>query len=280
MISDSDQIADLAQQAGKILLEKLRSLQELEIQTKSSPRDLVSVADRESEEFLVEGIQKLFPGDGILAEEGGLRPGETDNAWCIDPLDGTVNFLQGLPMFAVSIARLKNGTPDLAVVHLPVLRETFSATLGGGTYLNGKQVTVSSKGNTLEAVLATGFPYRRHLLRDNNLENFNRMFLNVRGLRRMGSAAIDLAYVSAGKLDAFWELHLSPWDVAAGGLLVSEAGGVVDTISPGGDWLNGRNIIAGPAPLLKQVRDTLLMNRGGDYPDLGDLPSKDVEPSA
>ncbi len=261
----------IAEEAGQLLMQGRSQLQSADVETKSSARDLVTQVDRDCESFLVSKIQSRFPKDEILAEEGGLRPGANTTSWCIDPLDGTVNFVQGLPFFSVSIARISNGKPDLAVVHLPVLKETFFATLGGGAYLNESSIRVSSKTETMDSVLATGFPYRRNELAENNLENFNRMFLHVRGIRRMGSAAIDLAYVAAGKLDAFWELHLSPWDVAAGALLVTEAHGTVDTIVPGGDWLHEKNILAGPSQLVDEVREILLRGREPDYPNLGDL---------
>jgi len=190
--------------------------------------------------------------------------------WVVDPLDGTVNFVQGLPCFAVSIALLVDGRPELAVVHLPRLEECFRAARGRGAACNGRSIRVSSTTRLADAVLATGFPYRRHLLLDNNLENFERLFLRQRGVRRMGSAASDLAYVAAGRLDAFWELHLSPWDVAAGGLLVEEAGGRVDTIVPGGDWIFERNLLAGPAALCEELRAVLRAGRGPDYPPLGE----------
>jgi len=162
------------------------------------------------------------------------------------------------------------GRPEVAVVHLPRLGETFVAVRGGGATLDGRPLRVSATSAPREALLATGFPYRRHFLRENNLENFNRLFLHQRGVRRMGSAASDLAYVAAGRLDAFWELHLAPWDVAAGALLVTEAGGTVDTIVPGGDWLHGRNLIAGPPALVAALRALLRAGRGDDYPDLGE----------
>ncbi len=257
-----------ARKAGDVLMEHFRS-STLEVARKSTDRDLVSTADFASEALLLAAIAETYPEDGILTEEGGAL-GEGKKLWCLDPLDGTVNFVQGLPLFAVSVARLQDGVPDVAVVHLPVLQETWTACRGGGCFRNGQAVQISEKASLAESVLATGFPYRRQFLADNNLENFGRLFLHVRGLRRSGSAAIDLAWTAGGRLDAFWELHLSPWDVAAGGLLVSEAGGVVDTIQPGGDWVQGRNLLAGPSPLVQALRERLLDGRGAEYPPLGD----------
>lgn len=261
---------DLARGAGRILLDWRRRLTAADVGHKTADCDLVTKADLASEAFVLAGLRAAFPRDGILAEESGAAAGSAAQTWYLDPLDGTVNFVHMLPVFAVSLARVTAGRPDVAVVHLPVLDECFVAVRGGGCTLNGAPARVSATREPLQALLATGFPYRRHVLKDNNLENFNRLFLHQRGIRRMGSAAADLAYVAAGRLDAFWELHLSPWDVAAGGLLVEEAGGITDTLVPGGDWLHDRNLIAGPAPLVEELRRHLLAGRGADYPDLGD----------
>ena len=263
-------VASLAEGAGAILRERFGHLTAADISAKSDRRDLVTAADLASEAFLIDGLRQAFPEDDVLAEESGEHTVGGAARWYVDPLDGTVNFVHGLPMFAVSLARVRDGRPELAVVHLPRLAETFLAERGGGAWLDGQRLRVSATAEPRAAVYGTGFPYRRDELADNNLENFDRMFLQQRGVRRMGSAAVDLAYVAAGRLDAFWELHLSPWDVAGGGLLVEEAGGVVDTLVPGGDWLHGRNLIAGPAELVARTRDILLAGRAADYPDLGD----------
>ncbi len=269
LLDDLEQAARLARRAGALLLEMRGKLAAGDVASKSAARDLVTVADVASEELLVDGLRRAFPSDAIQAEEGGGRA-EGERTWYVDPLDGTVNFVHQLPMFAVSMGCFRGGQPELAVVHLPVLGECFTAARGHGAWLNGARLQVSRTRSLDEAVLGTGFPYRRHLLLDNNLENFNRLFLRQRGVRRMGSAASDLAYVAAGRLDAFWELHLSPWDLAAGALLVMEAGGVVDTIVPGGDWLHGRNLLAGPSALVEELRAALREGRGDDYPPLGE----------
>lgn len=262
---------ELARGAGRILLSWWERLGAADVGSKSAERDLVTRADLESEAHLLDGLRRRFPRDAVLAEESGAAgAADAPATWVVDPLDGTVNFVHRLPMVAVSIARLVDGEPDVGVVHLPRLGETFVAVRGGGARLDGREIRVSETAIPREALLATGFPYRRHLLRDSNLENFARLFLHQRGVRRMGSAACDLAYVAAGRLDAFWELHLAPWDVAAGGLLVREAGGVVDTLRPGGDWIHGRNLIAGPAPLVEALRALLGDGRGPEWPELGE----------
>lgn len=256
--------------AGAVLLDWSQRLQAADVGHKSADCDLVTQADLASERIVLDGLRAAFPDDGFLAEESGATAGAPGRRWYVDPLDGTVNFVHRLPIYAISVARVVDGAPDVAVVHLPALRETYLALRGGGCRLNGAPARVSATRVPDEALLATGFPYRRRVLRDNNLENFNRLFLRQRGIRRMGAAAADLAFVAAGRLDAFWELHLSPWDVAAGGLLVQEAGGVVDTIESGGDWLHGRNVLAGPADLVGELRAILLAGRGPGYPDLGE----------
>jgi myo-inositol-1(or 4)-monophosphatase len=237
----------VAREAGELLLERQGDLEALHVQSKSSARDLVTAVDLASERLIVERLRAAHPDHAIEAEEetrdaGGNHPDEL--RWYLDPLDGTVNYVHGLPIFCVSMALFAGHVPQVAVVHAPVLRETFTATAGGGCYLNGTRVSVRATADLGEAVLATGFPYRRGELEHSNLENFCRFFYDVRGMRRMGSAALDLAYVAAGRLDGFWELHLSPHDVAAGALLVREAGGIVTDAEGGEDWLRGGHLVA------------------------------------
>jgi myo-inositol-1(or 4)-monophosphatase len=244
---------DAAREAGGLLLETFERLQADQIGTKSSARDLVTEADVAAERAIVARLRAAFPDDAIEAEEevrdeedGGVR-------WFVDPLDGTVNYVHGLPVFAVSIARYRAGVPEVAVVHAPRLEETFHATAGGGAWLGERRLAVSPARELGEAVLATGFPYRRGELPNDNLENFNAVFHEVRGLRRMGSAAMDLALTAAGRIDGFWELHLSPHDVAAGALLVREAGGVVTDLGGGEAWLRGGQIAAAGEPLHRRI---------------------------
>ncbi len=207
-------------------------------------RDLVSRADREAEELVLAGI----PGnDDVLAEEGSSRATGADRCWIVDPLDGTVNFLHGIPFWAVSIAVVERGELAAAVVHAPALAETFAAARGSGCHCNGARVKVSTTAELAESVLATGFSYNRDAVPDNNLDNFSAMAMACAGLRRMGAASLDLAFTACGRLDGFWELHLAPWDVAAGTLLVREAGGRVSDFSGTealDEVLDGRNIVA------------------------------------
>jgi myo-inositol-1(or 4)-monophosphatase len=227
------------------------------VRSKSAERDLVTEADLEAERCLVAHLRQAFPEHAIEAEEETRDRDDARPRWFLDPLDGTVNFVHGLPIFAVSAGLWVGGRPEVGVVHVPRLDETFGATRGGGAWLDGAQLSVSPVERLAEAVLATGFPYRRNELPNNNLENFSRFFLEVRGLRRMGSAAVDLAYVAAGRLDGFWELHLAPHDVAAGGLLVREAGGRVTDFEGGEGWLRGGRIVAAGPGLHEAIRSRL-----------------------
>jgi myo-inositol-1(or 4)-monophosphatase len=253
-----------AREAGALLLEQFGRIDRARVRSKSAARDLVTAADVASERSIVARLRAAFPDDAIEAEEevhdAAEAPGAPDRPrWFVDPLDGTVNFVHGLPAFAVSIARYRGRgagfAPEVAVVHLPRLGETFTAEAGRGARIDGEPIAVSETRELGEAILATGFPYRRHLLAHNNLENFGRFFLDVRGMRRMGSAAMDLAYVAAGRYDGFWELHLAPHDVAAGALLVREAGGIVRDADGGEDWLRGGHIVAANAGLFEAIRE-------------------------
>jgi myo-inositol-1(or 4)-monophosphatase len=244
-----------AREAGALLLERFGKLERSSVRTKSAARDLVTSADIDAERLVVARLRAAFPEHAIEAEEE-VRDAADERRprWFVDPLDGTVNFVHGIPAFAVSIALYVDGAPEAAVVHLPRLSETFTAERGRGARKDGEPVRVSETTSLGDAILATGFPYRRNELPNSNLENFNRFFYDVRGMRRMGSAAMDLAYVAAGRLDGFWELHLAPHDVAAGALLVREAGGIVRDVDGGEDWLRGGHIVAANPNLFEEIR--------------------------
>ena len=239
---------EAARAAGELLMGYLGRLDRARIGTKSAARDLVTEADLAAERCLVERLRAAFPGHAIESEEEVRDADSARPRWFLDPLDGTVNFVHGLPCFAVSLGLYAGGQPEVAVVHAPRLAETFHAVRGGGAFLGDTRLAVSPCAALGEAILATGFPYRRNELSPNNLENWNALFLEVRDLRRMGSAALDLACVAAGRVDGFWELYLAPHDVAAGALLVREAGGRVTDLDGGEDWLRGGHLLAaGPA---------------------------------
>lgn len=235
--------------AGELHLELLGQIPASEVGRKSSRRDLVTAADVGAERRVVEQLRRLGDGAAIEAEEETSDAASDGLRWFLDPLDGTVNFVHGIPNFCVSLALYRGSEPVFGVVHAPRLGETFVAARGAGSWLlepgrEAQRLASSATSELSEAILATGFPYRRGELANSNLENFGRFFYDVRGLRRLGSAALDLAYVAAGRLDGFWELHLSPFDVAAGALLVREAGGVVQDFAGGAGWLRGGEILA------------------------------------
>jgi myo-inositol-1(or 4)-monophosphatase len=213
-----------SEEAGNLLLGFLGHLESVEYK---SELDLVTRADRESERFLVDRLSRLLPEASILAEEGSGIERDPEVRWIVDPLDGTTNFAHGYPIFCVSIALEKNGECILAVVHDPTRSESFTAIRGGGARRNGDRIRVSEAGTLNRSILVTGFPYDVHTTPRNNLPQFGRFLRTARAVRRDGSAALDLAYLAAGRFDGFWEECLAPWDVAAGSLLVEEAGGRV-----------------------------------------------------
>jgi len=221
-----EKVKELALAVGKMQRTNLGK-KDLAMNTKSTAIDLVTEIDQKSEKIIIEFIKKNYPSHSILAEESGLAASETEYLWVVDPLDGTTNFSQGLPIFAVSIALQYKKETVLGVVYVPVVDQLFTAIKGQGAFLNGKRLQVSSKTDLTKSVLATGFPYDIRENPINNLAYFNRLLLSARAIRRMGAAAYDLACVAAGFFDGFWELKLSLWDVAAAVLMVEEAGGKI-----------------------------------------------------
>jgi myo-inositol-1(or 4)-monophosphatase len=244
-------------EAGGELLARHGKIDRLSVRTKSIRRDLVSDADVASERAILARIRAAFPDDAIRAEESSRGASSGRAVWHVDPLDGTTNFVHGLAEFSISIARYVDGVPRVAVVHAPKLGETFTAAAGGGAWLGPAPIRVTDTPSLEDALLATGFPYRRGELPNDNVANFARVLPLVRDLRRLGSAALDLAYVAAGRFDAYWELHLEPHDVAAGALLVREAGGRVTEVSGADGWLEGRNVVATNGPLHEPLRSLL-----------------------
>ena len=214
------------------------------------PHDLVTRADTASETAIVAVLRAAFPHDQILGEEGVSdsdvhRPtSHVNRIWIIDPIDGTTNFSHGVPFYAISIALWVHGQPQVAVVHAPALGETYTAEAGEGAWLNGSPIRVSSITDPTNALLGTGFPYRNLDLLDDYMCLFLRFMRETQGVRRPGSASLDLCYVAAGRYDGFYEYGLAPWDVAAGGLIVREAGGIVTDWTAGDAWLHGQRIIA------------------------------------
>lgn len=213
-----------AREAGAVHLRYFRG-NELDIQSKLNDSDVVTAADKAAEKVLIDHIKASYPDHSILSEESGEEAHCGEYRWVIDPLDGTTNFSQGLPLFSVSIGIEHNGETVVGVVFAPYLNELFHAVKGQGAWLNGEPIKVSGKTRLDRSVVATGFPVDKDTNPDNNLDNVARVMPRVRGLRRLGSAAIDLCYVAAGFLDGYWELNLHAWDASAGLLILEEAGG-------------------------------------------------------
>jgi len=229
--------------------------------TKSTDIDLVTQADLESERLILDAIRTTFPEHAILAEESGLSDiPSAEYRWLVDPLDGTTNFAHGLPLFAVALALQQDDRLILAVTYDPLRDELFVAQAGQGATLNGRPVRVSTTPRLRRSLVATGFAYVRATTDLNNLAEFNRMMPRVQGIRRMGSAALDLAYLACGRLDGYWEYHLSPWDWAGGALLIREAGGRVTNIQ-GQPWQVGDTSLVASNGL---IHDQLLTIIHGD----------------
>ena len=234
-----------AREAGAVHMRYFRE-GHLDIKSKYGESDIVTIADRESEKLLIANIRRAHPEHAILSEESGeCGAGESAYRWVIDPLDGTTNFNQGLPQFAVSIGLEYEGQVVAGVVYAPYLDELFHARIGSGAYLNGNPVGTRPNAMLSRAVVATGFPVDKDLNPDNNLDNLAAVLPHVRDVRRLGSAALDLCYVASGFLDGYWELNLHRWDVAAGLLIVSEAGGMATEFRTG----RGISICAASAPI-------------------------------
>lgn len=247
MTPDLADLELLARQAGDIL--RANFGRHLRIDHKGII-DLVTEADRQSEAFLVSEIRRRYPDHRILAEESGGQAGDDCCLWYIDPLDGTVNYAHGVPIFSVSLAFQEKGRLRFGVVYDPMQDECFSAEAGRGAWLNGEPIRVSDTPDLDNSLLVTGFPYDIRDNPDNNLDHYARFSLLSQGVRRIGSAALDLSYVACGRFDGFWELRLSPWDVAAGGLIAHQAGGIVTDIYGGTDYLSSQESILAANPYI------------------------------
>ena len=233
---------DAARAAGRLLRDELVGIRR--ISYKGTPTNLVTEMDARAEAMIVNTLRAAFPDDAILAEEGGALAGGSGRRWIIDPLDGTTNYAHGVPAFAVSIALERAGRVDLGVLYEPNLDEMFVAERGGGATMNDVRLEVSATTRLDASLLTTGFPYDVRVRPDNNLAEYSAFSLRSRGVRRWGSAVIDLAYIAAGRFDGYWELQLMPWDVAAGALVVEEAGGRVTNIHGGPLDVNAASLIA------------------------------------
>lgn len=242
-----------ARSGGDIISRYIDRVESLNV-TEKSRNDFVSEVDKGAERAIIDVIRKAYPDHSILAEESGNHKGN-EYEWIIDPLDGTTNFLYGFPQFAVSIAVRHNNRIVHGVVYNPLSQELFTASRGEGAQLNGRRIRVTSRKGIEGALLGTGIPYRddhMHLM-DNYLGMLKALVPGSAGIRRAGSAALDLAFVAAGRLDGFWEMDLNIWDIAAGIILVEEAGGLVTDLSGGMDYMKTGNIIAANPKVLKAM---------------------------
>jgi myo-inositol-1(or 4)-monophosphatase len=233
-----------ARRAGELMIRQLNQLESLQVREKSR-NEFVTQVDQMAEAAIIEVIRDHYPDHSILAEESGAS-GAHEYQWIIDPLDGTTNYVHGFPVFCVSIGVARAGELEHGVVYDPLRQEIFTASRGAGAQLDGRRIRVSKRTTLDSALLATGFPYRANLKHlDRYLEMLRVVMLETAGVRRPGSAALDLCYVAAGRVDAFWELGLSKWDIAAGALIVREAGGRISDFRGGDGYLESGNVVAG-----------------------------------
>jgi myo-inositol-1(or 4)-monophosphatase len=240
-----------ARRAGGVINRATRNLDVLTVRAKGA-NDFVSEVDQEAERAIVETLRGAYPAHAILAEEGGAT-GRSEYVWIVDPLDGTTNFLHGFPQYAVSIALMHRGVLTQAVVYDPNRNDLFTASRGRGAFLNDHRLRVSKRARVSDALIGTGFPFRQFKHVDTYLAILREVMQKAPGVRRAGAAALDLAYVAAGRLDGFWEFGLAPWDIAAGALLVIEAGGLVGDLEGNDGYMDSGNLIAGTPKVFAQM---------------------------
>ncbi len=245
-----------AREAGRIINKGSNDVGALKVQSKDF-NDFVSEIDHAAEQAIIDTLKYAYPDHGFLGEESGDTNQESDNIWIIDPLDGTTNFLHNFPQYCVSIALQQKGVLTQAVIYDPVRNDLFTATKGRGAFLNDKRIRVANRAKLQASLISTGFPFRDFTHLDTYLAMLKDMIKNTTGIRRPGSAALDLAYVAAGYTDGFFEIGLSSWDIAAGGLLVQEAGGMVGDFEGNESWLQTGNIVAGNAKVFAQMLQVL-----------------------
>ena len=252
-----------ARKAGDIILRYHNQIDRLTIENKAA-NDFVSEVDQLAENAIIDEIKKSFPEHSILGEESGEILGDSRYQWIIDPLDGTTNYLHGFPQYSVSIALYENNEAMHAVVYDPFKEELFYASKGEGAFLNDQRIRVTQTQGFDNTLIGTGFPFKAPEHLDAYLAMFKAIHPHVSGIRRAGSAALDLAYLAAGRMDGFWEIKLSPWDIAAGALLVKEAGGYIGDFSGRGQFLETGNVVAGNETVFKEILKTIHPHLGSD----------------
>ncbi len=247
-----------ARRAGHIINRASTDIDLIKVSSKRQ-NDFVTEVDKAAEAAIIEVLREAYPDHGILAEESGTTAGrgESEFQWIIDPLDGTTNFIHGFPQFAVSIALAHKGQIQQSVVYDPTRNELFTASKGRGAFVNDKRIRVTRRDKLDGALIGTGFPYRVWDHVDAYLAIFRDLMQKTAGLRRPGAASLDLAYVACGRLDGFFEIGLSPWDMAGGALLITEAGGLIGDLTGEGGWLHGGNIVAGTPKVFAQLLQTI-----------------------
>ena len=242
-----------ARRAGDMALRYSDRIESLTVRSKST-NELVTEVDEAAERIIVDHIRNGYPDHAFLGEEGGAQ-GQSDFEWIIDPLDGTTNYIHRFPMFCVSLALRRKGELALGVIYDPLRQEMFTCTRGGGARMNERRIRVSSQTTLAGSLIGTGFPYRRNLQWvDVYMRMLRQVMRRTAGVRRAGAAALDLAYVAAGRLDGFWEFGLKPWDIAAGALLIEEAGGYIGGLEADTDCMDTGNVLAGAPKLYGELR--------------------------
>ena len=249
---------EIASGAGRILRQGVNKKSEVHLKGRV---DLVTEYDLKSERYIKRQIDRVFPTHAILAEESGLNNNHSNNLWIIDPLDGTTNFAHGHPAFCVSIGLEVDGRMVVGVIYDPMRDEMFYAAHGGGAFLNRRRIAVSKENKLADSLLATGFPYDIADTRIDNLDNFARLYKLSRGIRRGGSAALDMCYLACGRFDGFWELKLHAWDTAAGLVIIREAGGRVTNFKGGKYSIYNKQILATNGLIHRQIQKVLLKAR-------------------
>ncbi len=253
-----------ARRAASLISRASLQLDLVTVQSKS-PNDFVTEIDRAAEAAIIDVLRETYPQHSILAEESG-ESGQSEYQWIIDPLDGTTNFIHGFPQYAISIALAKNGVLEQAVVFDPTRNELFTATRGSGAFLNDRRIRVSRRTRLNESLIGTGFPFREFDHIEPYLAIFRELTQKTAGIRRPGAAALDLAYVACGRLDGFWEFGLRSWDMAAGTLLIQEAGGLVSDLAGESAFLASGNVVAGTPKVFAQLLPVIQSHLPTDLP--------------